>query len=112
MNFSFLPDNYFDRVHAHSVFSHCELETIERCLRGVKRVLKRDGLFDFTILESTDKNYNLFREDYYYPRATMIDTATKFGFTAEVMEDWDYIQTKIRLRHAEPDDVGMPRLDR
>jgi ubiquinone/menaquinone biosynthesis C-methylase UbiE len=111
MNFSFLPDNYFDRVHAHSVFSHCELEAIERCLGGVKRVLKRDGLFDFTILESTDKNYNLFREDYYYPRATMIDTATKIGFTAEVMEDWDYIQTKIRLRHAEPKDVGVPRLD-
>jgi ubiquinone/menaquinone biosynthesis C-methylase UbiE len=100
MDFSFLPENHFDWVHAHSVFSHCEQTNIEKCLRAVKRVLKRDGIFDFTFLESSAKDYNLLKEDYYFSRNTMINISISLGFTAEVMDDWEYAQTKVRLRHA------------
>src|SRR5690606_7446142 len=48
LRFAFLPDEYFDVVHAHSVFSHSPLHVIEECFAHVGRVMKPEGWFDFT----------------------------------------------------------------
>lgn len=42
-NYGFLPENYFDAAHAHSVFSHLPIGEIEKVLRETWRVLKPGG---------------------------------------------------------------------
>lgn len=94
-----LPDDHFDVVHAHSVFSHCPIEVVEAAFTGVHRVIRHDGFFDFTYNESADGRYwSRLREDWFYPTELLIDAATRHGFRTERMEGWRHPQAKLRLR--------------
>lgn len=48
LRFAFLPEGWFDVVHAQSVFSHSPAEVVEECLAPVGRILKPEGYIDFT----------------------------------------------------------------
>ena len=100
MRFDFLPDCYFDVIHAHSVFTHCSSDIIERCLANVGRIMKPNGFFDFTFFPSdkrADGAYHVTSEDFYYPTTEMLALVRHHGFEANQMDDWDYSQTKIRV---------------
>jgi SAM-dependent methyltransferase len=99
MRYAFLPDNYFDVVHAHSVFSHCPLEVIEECLSHIGRVMKADAFFDFTFYRSDNKDYGRLREEFRYRIETLTAAAERHGFRAQFMEDWEgrHVQSKMRL---------------
>jgi SAM-dependent methyltransferase len=99
MAYAFLPDDYFDVVHAHSVFSHCPLDVIEDCFAHIGRIMKRDAFFDFTFYRSDDKDYGRLREEFRYRVETLTATAERHGFHAQLMEDWEgrHVQSKMRL---------------
>jgi SAM-dependent methyltransferase len=102
LRFAFLPDAYFDIVHAHSVFSHSPLHVIEECFAHVGRVLAPGGFFDFTFNRTEGKEHHVLHEDFYYRTETLIDLAARYGLAAEFMEDWEkrpHGQSKIRIRH-------------
>jgi SAM-dependent methyltransferase len=100
LTFDFLPDGYFDVVHAHSVFSHCPIEVIEECLRNIGRIMKPDGFFDFTFNATGGPEHHVEHEDYYYRPATLIRLAEGFSLQATFMEDWEgrHPQSKLRIR--------------
>lgn len=99
MSFKALPDDHFDVVHAHSVFSHTPVEIVSAAFEGVRRVIREDGFFDFTYNESADGRYwGTLREDYFYPVDMLIGLAGERGFEAEKMEGWVHPQAKLRLR--------------
>ncbi|MEU2250302.1 class I SAM-dependent methyltransferase [Streptomyces sp. NPDC019224] len=100
LTFDFLPEAYFDVVHAHSVFSHSPLEVIEECLAHVGRVLAPGGYFDFTFDRTTGTEHQVLREDFYYRTETLVDLAARHGLRARFMEDWEKLghgQSKIRV---------------
>ena len=100
LRFSFLPDRYFDVVHAHSVFSHSPIEVIEECFAHVGRIMKPDGWFDFTFDRTEGKEHHVLREDFYYRTETLVDLAARYGLHATFMEDWERLphkQSKIRI---------------
>ncbi|GLX02470.1 class I SAM-dependent methyltransferase [Microtetraspora sp. NBRC 16547] len=100
LKFTFLPDQHFDVVHAHSVFSHSPLHVIEECLAHVGRVLKPGGWFDFTFDRTEGKEHQVLREDFYYHTETLVDLAARHGLVATFMEDWERLppkQSKIRV---------------
>jgi SAM-dependent methyltransferase len=94
-NYRFFPDNYFDVVNAHSVFSHLPAEEIEKVLREALRVLKPGGWFDFTYGNRTEVS-NYLREDFYYPESMMLELAAQCGYQPKPLKDWVYSQDKIR----------------
>jgi SAM-dependent methyltransferase len=99
MSFKAFPDAHFDVVHAHSVFSHCPIEVVGAAFAGVSRVIKPDGVFDFTYNESgSDRYWGTLREDYFYPADMLVGLAAEHGFSAEEMTDWVHPQSKLRLR--------------
>ncbi|MET9339553.1 class I SAM-dependent methyltransferase [Nonomuraea sp. NPDC004354] len=103
LRFEFLPDEYFDVVHAHSVFSHSPLHVIEECFAHVTRVMKPDGWFDFTFDRTQGKEHHVLREDFYYRTETLARLAERHGLTAEFMDDWELLplkQSKLRVRRA------------
>jgi len=102
MTYDFLPDDYFDVVHAHSVFSHCPLDVIEECFAHIGRVMKPDAFFDFTFFRSDNKDYGRLREEFRYRVETLTGAAERHGFHAQFMEDWEgrHVQSKMRLRLA------------
>jgi ubiquinone/menaquinone biosynthesis C-methylase UbiE len=100
MRFEFLPDCYFDVIHAHSVFTHCSRDVIELCLANIGRIMKPQGFFDFTFFASdkrADGAYDITNEDFYYPTSEMLALVRSRGFEANQMDDWDYSQAKIRV---------------
>jgi SAM-dependent methyltransferase len=99
MRFALLPDDYFDVVHAHSVFSHCPLPVIEECFAHIARVMKQDAFFDFTFYRAHDKEYVRLREEFHYRVETLAAAARRHGFDAQLMEDWEgkHVQSKMRL---------------
>ena len=100
MGFAFLPDEHFDVVHAHSVFSHCPLAVIEECFAHIGRVMKPEGFFDFTFDRTEGKEYARLREDFYYRTETLIAAAERHGLDARFMDDWEALphgQSKIRV---------------
>jgi SAM-dependent methyltransferase len=99
MKYGFLPDDYFDVVHAHSVFSHCPLDVIEECFAHIGRVMKPSAFFDFTFYRSNDKDYGRLREEFRYRVETLTAAAERHGFHAQFMEDWEgrHVQSKMRL---------------
>ena len=99
MTYAFLPDDYFDVIHAHSVFSHCPLDVIEDCFAHIGRVMKPDAFFDFTFYRSDDKDYGRLREEFRYRIETLTAAAERHGFHAQFMEDWEgrHVQSKMRL---------------
>nr|WP_055501307.1 class I SAM-dependent methyltransferase [Nonomuraea pusilla] len=100
LKFAFLPDEHFDVVHAHSVFSHSPLEVIEECFAHVGRVMKPSGWFDFTFDRTEGKEHHVLREDFYYRTETLVALAARYGLKATFMEDWErspHKQSKIRV---------------
>ncbi|QUX30208.1 class I SAM-dependent methyltransferase [Nocardiopsis akebiae] len=100
LTFSFLPEGYFDVVHAHSVFSHSPIEVIDECLANVERVLAPGGFFDFTYDRTEGVEHQVLREDFYYRTETLITLAEKHGLSARFMQDWEerpHGQSKIRV---------------
>jgi SAM-dependent methyltransferase len=102
LTFAFLPDKYFDVVHAHSVFSHSPLHVIEECFAHVGRVLAPDGFFDFTFDRTEGEEHHVLREDFYFRTETLISLAEKYALSARFMDDWEkrpHGQSKIRIGH-------------
>ncbi len=96
----YLPDEMFDFVHAHSVFSHSPIEVIDECLGHVGRVMTPGGFFDFTFDRTEGAEHHVLREDFYYRTETLISLAAKHGLEATFMADWDstgHAQSKIRV---------------
>jgi len=105
LKLAFLPDDTFDFVHAHSVFSHSPLEVIEECFSHVGRVMTRDGFFDFTFDQTEGAEHHVLREDFYYRTQTLVDLAAKYGLAATFMDDWastGHDQSKIRITRPLP----------
>lgn len=96
----FFPGSYFNVVHANSVFTHCPIEVIEQCIANVGRIMAPGAMFDFTYYRAADDEYQVHREDFYYRTETLTGLAAKYGFTAQLMDDWhdpwDH-QPKLRL---------------
>ena len=99
MHLAFLPAAYFDVVHAHSVFSHCPLPVIEECFAHVGRVMRPGAFFDFTFYRTEGREFARLREDFYYRTETLVRAATRHGFAARLMDDWEgtHPQSKMRL---------------
>lgn len=100
LKLGFLPDEHFDVVHAHSVFSHSPLSVIDECLGQVGRVMKPDGWFDFTFDRTEGKEYHVLGEDFYYRTQTLVRLAESHGLEARSMDDWElrpHKQSKIRV---------------
>lgn len=93
---TFLPDRYFDVMHAHSVFSHVPSEVIEGYISESHRLLAPGGWFDFTFLEG-DSHGNFLREDFFYTASEMLALVEKYGGVAIRMQDWQHPQTKFRI---------------
>jgi len=103
LTFDWAPDDRFDVVHAHSVFSHCPLPVIEECFAHLGRILRADGWFDLTFNATSGREHHVLHEDYYYHPETLISLAERHGFRASFQDDWEprHKQSKLRLRHAE-----------
>jgi SAM-dependent methyltransferase len=100
LTFEFLPEGYFDVVHAHSVFSHSPVHVIEQCFAHVGRVLAPGGFFDFTFGRTEGKEHQVLHEDFYYRTETLVELARKYGLSARFMDDWEELphrQSKIRV---------------
>jgi SAM-dependent methyltransferase len=100
LKLDFLPDSYFDVVHAHSVFSHTPQSLIDECLAHVGRIMKPGGFFDFTFDETKGTEHQVLREDFYYNSKTLLDLARSHGLEAQYMADWaqtGHHQSKIRV---------------
>lgn len=100
LTFRHLPDEHFDVVHAHSVFSHSPLNVIEECLVHIGRILKPTGWFDFTFNRTEAKEHHVLHEDFYYRTDTLLDLAARHGLNARFMDDWEALphrQSKIRV---------------
>uniref|UniRef100_UPI003F4943EB class I SAM-dependent methyltransferase n=1 Tax=Streptomyces chartreusis TaxID=1969 RepID=UPI003F4943EB len=100
LRLDFLPDSYFDVVHAHSVFSHSPIDVIDECLAHVGRILAPGGFFDFTFDRTERKEHHVLREDFYYRTETLTRLAGRHGLIARFMEDWEKLphgQSKIRV---------------
>jgi SAM-dependent methyltransferase len=94
---AFLPSAAFERVHAHSVFSHTPLDVFERYVEQVRDLLAPGGFFDFTFLEGA-REHNFLAEDFRFPADTLLDAAQRNGMGGAVVDDWEYTQAKVRLR--------------
>jgi SAM-dependent methyltransferase len=100
LKFASLPPATFSVVHAHSVFSHSPIEVIDQCLANVGRIMRPDGVFDFTFEETTIDEAHFLHEDYYYHAETLIKLANTHDLDAELQEDWKktgHAQSKMRL---------------
>jgi ubiquinone/menaquinone biosynthesis C-methylase UbiE len=103
LRLDWLPEGHFTVAHAHSVFSHTPIEVIEECMAGIGRVLAPGGFFDLTFNRTTEREYQVLWEDYYYRTETLLKLAGTHGLKGEFMEDWEerpHRQSKIRLRVA------------
>jgi SAM-dependent methyltransferase len=94
--FDFLPGRFFDFVQAHSVFTHLRLKEIGEVLAGAWRVMKPGARFDFTYAATDGKPSQTMGEDFRYPGTLLLEAARRQWFEATPMEDWEYVQAKIR----------------
>ncbi len=100
LKFRFLPPERFTVVHAHSVFSHSPIEVIDECLANVGRIMRPEGVFDFTFCRTGGAEHQVLREDFYYRAETLLALADARGLDAELLEDWEDLphpQSKIRV---------------
>jgi len=44
--------------------------------------------FDFTYYRAAGDEYQVHHEDFYYRTETLTGLAAKYGFTAQLMDDW------------------------
>ncbi|GGN42275.1 class I SAM-dependent methyltransferase [Streptomyces fuscichromogenes] len=87
LTLDFLPDDHFDVVHAHSVFSHSPLEVIDQWLGHVGRMLTETGFFDFTFDRAEGAEHQVLREDFPYRTETLVALAQQNGLHARFMDD-------------------------
>lgn len=101
LRLGWLPDDRFDVVHAHSVFSHAPIEVVAECFAHVGRVMRPDGWFDLTFNATAGKEHHVLHEDYYYRPETLLALARHHGLEPTLMHDWTprHKQHKLRLRH-------------
>jgi SAM-dependent methyltransferase len=100
LTFDFLPDGYFDVVHAHSVFSHSPSHVVEQCFAHVGRVLAPGGFFDFTFNRTEGREHQVLHEDFYYRTGTLTRLAARHGLQARFMDDWELMphrQSRMRV---------------
>jgi SAM-dependent methyltransferase len=100
LTFGFLPSEYFDVIHAHSVFSHSPIEVIAQCLAHVGRIMKPGAFFDFTFDRTEGTEHHVLREDFYYRTETLVALAAQYDLTGQFMDDWEklpHLQAKLRL---------------
>src|SRR3954447_3263513 len=83
LHFDFAEDEFFDVVHANSVFSHSPLSVVEECFAHIGRILKPTGFFDFTSNRTEGRERNTLGEDYYYRPETLLEAARRHGLKAE-----------------------------
>ncbi|MFI6209641.1 class I SAM-dependent methyltransferase [Streptomyces sp. NPDC051041] len=105
LGLAFLPEGYFDVVHAHSVFSHSPLHVIEECFAHVGRVLAPGGFFDFTFGRTEGEEHQVLHEDFYYRTETLVRLAARHGLSARLMDDWEELphrQSKMRVTAVSP----------
>jgi len=102
LKLGFLPDEAFDVVHAHSVFSHSPIEVIDECLQNVGRIMAPGGFFDFTFNRTEGAEHHVLREDFYYQTKTLTALAAKYGLRARSEQDWEPLhrQSKLRVTHS------------
>lgn len=98
LTFSFLPDDHFDVVHAHSVFSHTPIEVVDEFLDHVGRVLAPEGFVDFSFNATSSREHHVVREDYYYRPEMLARRAEARGFRAEHRPDWGEGHKQDRMR--------------
>jgi ubiquinone/menaquinone biosynthesis C-methylase UbiE len=99
----FLPDGYFDVIHAHSVFSHSPVEVIDECLANIGRLMAPGAFFDFTFDRTEGTEHQVLREDFYYRTETLTSLAASHGLAAQYLADWEetgHEQSKLRLTRA------------
>lgn len=99
LRFGWCPDRRFDLVHAHSVFSHTPWEVIAECFAHVGRILRPGGVLDLSFNQTSGQEHQVLREDYYYRADSLIGLAERYGFSAELIEDWapGHKQSRLRL---------------
>jgi ubiquinone/menaquinone biosynthesis C-methylase UbiE len=95
-SYDFLPESSMDIVQAHSVFTHSRFEVIERILASVWRVMKPGSFFDFTYSAADHEACDALGEHFRYPARMLLDAVERCGFVGRPMDDWDYVQDKIR----------------
>lgn len=95
-NLNFLPKEYFDIIHAHSVFSHLDTPSFIALLKACHSLLKADGYFDLTFKEGRVGGY--MKEDFYYTKQNVVDICSVSGYSVTFPEDWTYSQVKARLK--------------
>jgi ubiquinone/menaquinone biosynthesis C-methylase UbiE len=93
---SLFQDSSFNVIQAHSVFSHMPMGAIKEALSSCFRVLKPGGFFDFTYFEIENGYKQFLNEDFYYTREAMLAAVRDAGLYPEFMDDWVYVQNKIR----------------
>ncbi len=109
LKLGFLPDQAFDVVHAHSVFSHSPIEVIDECLQHVGRIMAPGGFFDFTFDRTEGAEHHVLREDFYYRPETLIALAAKNRLRARFLEDWErgpHLQSKLRVTRPDAPSVA------
>lgn len=92
------PDQSFDVVYAHSVFSHSPRQVIEQCFASVRRVLAPNGFFDFTYHATDGPEHDVLREDFYYRTQSLVNLAARYELRARPMEDWRPLHPQSKLR--------------
>jgi SAM-dependent methyltransferase len=107
--FAFLPDKYFDVVHAHRVFSHSPIDVIEQCLAHVERIMKPDGFFDFTFDRTTGPEHHVIHEAFYYRPETLVALADRHGLDARCLDDWGRLHKQLSRMRVTP--RARPRRD-
>jgi len=57
----------FDYILAYSIFFHAPKIWIEKCLKEVKKVLKKEGVFAATVMFKKDNNIVANKDEWHYP---------------------------------------------
>jgi hypothetical protein len=82
------------------VFTHCPIDIVEQSIASVGRLMAPGAFFDFTFYRADGDEYQVHHEDFYYRTGTLTALAAKYGFAAELQDDWhdpwDH-QPKLRL---------------
>lgn len=96
-NYDFFEDNKFDVIHAHGVFTNMPSNVLTQHLIEAKRLLKKDGFFDFTFREGKFLDSG---ENTSFPMEHVVAIIESVNLKYKVMHDWDrsyHNQTKIRI---------------
>jgi ubiquinone/menaquinone biosynthesis C-methylase UbiE len=93
-----LPANHFDVVDAPSLLRRLPLDVIDELLRGVRRVLRRDGFFVVTFNEAEGEPWDVLGLQFHHPAEAITALASERGFITERLTDWPLGGTRLCLR--------------